>query len=193
VFKNYKTGGKIFNLQILHECMINSAKTTGMILFIIVCANILNSYIEYAGITHSISAWVKGLGWSFHQLIFGLIVLYAILGMFLDALSVQIATTPIIAPIVIAAGADFVGINTPEVLEYYAVWFGIFLIVMCELGMITPPMGLNLFIINGIRKDSGSIKDTVIGAIPFAIIMIFFVSLLIVFPQIAMYLTGLKI
>ena len=192
-YKNFTTEGSTLNFKILHECFINSAKTTGMILFIIVCANILNSFIEYAGITHSIAAWVKDLGLSFYQLIFGLVILYALLGMFLDALSVQIATTPIIAPIVIAAGSDFLGVSSPEVMEYYAIWFGIFLIVMCELGMITPPMGLNLFIINGIRKDSGTIKDTVTGAIPFAIIMIIFVSLLIFFPQIAMFLTGLKI
>ena len=193
VFKRLKGGGRALNFKILHECLINSAKTTGMILFIIVCANILNSFIEYAGITHSIAAWVKSLGLSFYQLVFGLVVLYAVLGMFLDALSVQIATTPIIAPIVIAAGSDFVGISSPEVMEYYSIWFGIFLIVMCELGMITPPMGLNLFIINGIRKDTGTIKDTVIGALPFAGIMIFFVCFLIFFPQIAMFLTGLKI
>ena len=85
------------------------------------------------------------------------------------------ATIPITFPIIVALGID-------------PVWFGIFIVLMCELGLITPPVGMNLFVVHGIRPDRGSIKDAMLGAVPYAIIMILFTLVLIAFPAVATWL-----
>ena len=97
--------------------------------------------------------------------ILALIVFYLILGMFMDVLSMQVATIPITYPIAIALGVD-------------PIWFGIFIVLMCELGLITPPVGMNLFVVHGIRPDKGGIEDAIWGALPYAAIMILFTLLL---------------
>ena len=81
---------------------------------------------------------------------------YLILGMFMDVLSMQVATIPITYPIAIALGVD-------------PIWFGIFIVLMCELGLITPPVGMNLFVVHGIRPDKGGIEDAIWGALPYAV------------------------
>ena len=91
--------------------------------------------------------WVASLGLSATGLILALIVFYLILGMFMDVLSMQVATIPITYPIAIAVGVD-------------PIWFGIFIVLMCELGLITPPVGMNLFVVHGIRPDKGACADT---------------------------------
>ena len=104
-----------------------------------------------------------------------LIVFYLILGMFMDVLSMQVATIPITFPIATALGVD-------------PVWFGIFIVLMCELGLITPPVGMNLFVVHGIRPDKGGIDDAIWGALPYALIMIGFTLLLMVVPGLATWL-----
>jgi TRAP-type C4-dicarboxylate transport system permease large subunit len=95
--------------------------------------------------------------------------------MFMDVLSMQVATIPLTYPIVTALGVD-------------PIWFGVFIVLMCELGMITPPVGMNLFVVHGIRPDRGDIRDAIWGALPFALLMILFTILLIFVPQIVTWL-----
>ena len=104
-----------------------------------------------------------------------LILFYLLLGMFMDTLSMMVLTIPIAVPVVTAAGVD-------------PLWFGIFIILMCELGMITPPVGMNLYIVHGIRKDGGPFTDVMRGALPYVVIIILFTCLLIAFPGIATWL-----
>ena len=104
-----------------------------------------------------------------------LIVFYLILGMFMDVLSMQVATIPITYPIVTALGVD-------------PIWYGIFIVLMCELGMITPPVGMNLFVVHGIRPDKGGIEDAMWGALPFVLIMLAFTLLLLAAPWMATWL-----
>lgn len=87
-----------------------------------------------------------------------------------------VLTVPIAVPMVTALGVD-------------PVWFGIFVVVMCEIGLITPPVGMNLFVVQGIRKDSGSFSDVVYGSLPFVVIMILFAGLLILWPELALMMT----
>jgi TRAP-type C4-dicarboxylate transport system permease large subunit len=104
-------------------------------------------------------------------------VFYLILGMFMDVLSMQVATIPITYPIATALGVD-------------PIWFGIFIVLMCELGMITPPVGMNLFVVHGIRPDKGGIEDAMWGALPYAAIMILFTLLMIAVPELVTWLPG---
>mgnify|MGYP006378777241 CR=1 FL=1 len=109
--------------------------------------------------------------------VLALIVFYLILGMFMDVLSMQVATIPITYPIIEALGVD-------------PIWYGIYIVLMCELGMITPPVGMNLFVVHGIRPDKGGIQDAIWGALPYAVIMLLFTFLLIAAPWLATWLPG---
>ncbi len=164
-----------FSLTMLHTTFIKTAQVTGMILLIVVCAMVLNLSLSLAKIPQRMTEVVAAMNLSFTGLMVVLIVFYLILGMFLDVLSIQVATTPIAYPIVIAAGGD-------------PIWFGIFLIVMCEVALITPPMGMNLFVIQSVRQDRGKLSDTIWGAQPFALIMLLYAVFLIFVPGIATWL-----
>lgn len=165
------------NWALLQGCFISTARVSGMILLIIAAAFILNLTISLTGVAEVMTKWVTSLGLSSVTLILGLIVFYLLLGMFMDVLSMMVATIPVTYPIAIALGID-------------PIWFGIFVILMCELGLITPPVGMNLFVVHGIRSDSGSIDDVMWGALPYAIIIIVFTLFLMVFPQVVTWLPG---
>lgn len=161
--------------ELLRTCFISTARVSGMILLIITAAFILNLTISLTGVAEAMTKWVAGLGLSATGLILALIVFYLILGMFMDVLSMQVATIPITYPIAVALGVD-------------PIWFGIFIVLMCELGLITPPVGMNLFVVHGIRPDKGGIEDAIWGALPYAIIMILFTLLILAIPQIVTWL-----
>jgi tripartite ATP-independent transporter DctM subunit len=163
------------NRELLRTCFISTARVSGMILLIITAAFILNLTISLTGVAEAMTKWVAGLGLSATGLILALIVFYLILGMFMDVLSMQVATIPITYPIAVALGVD-------------PIWFGIFIVLMCELGLITPPVGMNLFVVHGIRPDKGGIEDAIWGALPYAIIMILFTLLILAIPQIVTWL-----
>jgi C4-dicarboxylate transporter DctM subunit len=163
--------------RLLQHCFVQTAKTSGMILLIITAAFVLNLAISLTGVAEAMTAWVISFGLSATQLLLVLIVFYLVLGMFMDVLSMMVATIPLTFPIVSALGVD-------------PVWYGIFIVLMCELGMITPPVGMNLFVVHGIRPDKGGIRDAIVGALPYAAIMITFTLLLIAFPGLATWLPG---
>jgi C4-dicarboxylate transporter, DctM subunit len=166
--------GKL-NLELLRTCFISTARISGMILLIITAAFILNLAISLTGVAEAMTKWVVGLGLSKTGLILALIVFYLVLGMFMDVLSMQVATIPVTYPIAVAIGVD-------------PIWFGIFIVLMCELGLITPPVGMNLFVVHGIRPDKGGIEDAIYGALPYAVIMILFTLLLMAVPQLVTWL-----
>lgn len=162
-------------LSLLEHCFVSSAKTTGMILLIVLGAFVLNLALSLTGIGEALTKWVTGFGLGRVQLLVALIVFYLILGMFMDTLSMMVATIPLAFPVVSSVGVD-------------PIWFGIFIVLMCELGLITPPVGMNLFVVQGIRPDPGPVTDVIRGALPYALIMILFALVLIAFPQIATWL-----
>ena len=118
---------------------------------------------------------MTGLGLSQTALLLLFVLFYVILGMFMDAMSMLVLTVPIAVPMVTALGVD-------------PIWFGVFVVVMCEIGLITPPVGMNLFVVQGVRKGGGSFNDVIWGSVPFVVIMIIFAALLILVPGIAMLL-----
>jgi TRAP-type C4-dicarboxylate transport system permease large subunit len=121
-----------------------------------------------------VSSYVAALGTTPIETMWILVILYIVLGCFLETLSMMIATVPVIVPLVVSLGFD-------------PVWFGIFLVLMMELSLITPPVGMNLYVVQGIR-GKGSITDVIRGALPFVVIMLILVALIIYFPGIALWL-----
>ncbi len=158
-----------FDLGLLHHCFRQTAVLTGTILLIICGAFILNVTISVLGIPQALTKVVASFDVSPTELILILIVFYLILGCFLEVLSMQVTTIPIVYPIVTAVGID-------------PIWFGVFIVLMSELAMITPPVGMNLYVVQSIRTDGGQINDVIRGIIPYVFIMICF-TILIWFNQ----------
>ena len=168
-------GSRRLSLELLTNCFLSSARTTGMILLIVLAAFVLNLALSLTGVGEALTQWVTGFGLSQWQMLVALIGFYLVLGMFMDTLSMMVATIPLSFPVASSLGVD-------------PIWFGIFIVIMCELGLITPPVGMNLFVVQGIRPDRGGLEDVIRGALPYAIIMIAFTLLLIAFPQIVLWL-----
>jgi len=162
--------------QVMRDVIIGSVVTCSMIALIVLGASILGNAAAFLGIPQSVAAFVKGLGLSPFMLIVVLIGFYLVLGCFLDGFSMIVMTLPIVLPIVKAAGFD-------------DVWFGIFLVLAVEMAQITPPVGFNLFVIQGLTDDGLGYIARV--TLPYLIIMVGFVLLLTLCPNIVMILPKL--
>ncbi|MDJ0933232.1 TRAP transporter large permease [Breoghania sp.] len=162
-------------LDFLGQCFVNTARTSGMILLIITGAFMLNVTLSLGGVAQAATDWVASLGLPAVGLLIAFIVFYIILGMFMDVLSMMVLTIPVALPIVKAAGID-------------PIWFGIFIILMCELGLITPPVDINLYVVQGVRADKGPFRDVALGALPYVSLMIVFAMILIAFPGLVTWL-----
>ncbi len=152
-----------------------TVRTTSMIMLIFVAAFFLNFVIATTGLTRVLNDVIVHLGWTPLETMLAIIVFYLILGCFMETMAMMITTIPVIAPLVVSMGYD-------------PIWFGIVIVVLVEAAMITPPVGVNLYIVHGIRKDSGNLNDVIIGASPFVIAMCVLLGLLIAFPDIALML-----
>lgn len=165
--------GKL-SLRMLHECFITTVSVTAMIMLIAAAAFFLNFVLGLMGVPQALAALASKLASSQLAMMLVLTLFYLILGCFLDALAMVIGTIPIVFPLVTALGID-------------PVWFGIYLVVMAELALITPPVGMNLYVVQGIRKE-GLITDVIVGTLPFLVMMLLLVVLLWVFPGLALWL-----
>src|SRR5262245_20266557 len=157
----------------LKDIAIGAVLTCSMIAMILLGAFILGVSLAFLGIPAAIAAWVKSLGLSPLMLILALITFYLVLGCFLDGFSMIVMTLPIVLPIVKAAGFD-------------EIWFGVFLVLVVEMAQITPPVGFNLFVIQGLTEESIGYIASV--TLPYLAIMIAFTVLVTVVPEIALWL-----
>jgi C4-dicarboxylate transporter DctM subunit len=162
-------------VSVVHESFRSTIRITGMVMLIIVAAFYLNFVLSLIGLPQAVTQWVKGLGISPLETIWLLFVVYLILGCFLETLSMMITTIPVVTPLVVALGFD-------------PVWFGIFIVLMCELALITPPVGMNLFVVQGLRPRGSDINDVIVGIFPFMLVMVLFIAVLIYFPELALWL-----
>ncbi len=161
--------------RLLLNCFEQAARTTGMTVIVLTCALLLNVTISMLGATQAVTEWVASFGLGKISLLLVLIVFYVVLGMFMDAMSMLVLTVPIAVPMVASVGVD-------------PIWFGVFIILMCEIALITPPVGMNLFVVQGLRRDGGSFGDVVRGSMPYVFIMIGFVLVIIAAPSIVTFL-----
>ena len=164
---------KSFSLNIFKTALLNSIKTSVMISFIIAAAGFLSQVIGFLGIARALSEYITTLGLSPLLLILLIGLMYVILGMILDGISIVVMTLPIVLPIVVLAGYD-------------SLWFGIFLVFMVEISQITPPVGFSLFIIQSISGEK--IEYILKATLPFFLLMLLAVALIISFPQIVSFL-----
>ena len=152
----------------------STIRTTCMVLFIIVGAQILTYALVKTGASRALTAWVVDLGLSKWILFAIVTVLYIFLGCIIDGVSMMVLTLPILYPIIIAAVFD-------------PIWFGIALVILIELGNVTPPVGLNMFVIHGI-SGGRPIGEVIWGSLPFGILMLVVLALIGIFPGLVSWL-----
>ncbi|MDB5510691.1 MAG: transporter large permease [Enterovirga sp.] len=170
------------NRVMLRETLLATATTTSMIMFILIGAFLLQFVVSYLGVPTAMTRWVIGLGLSPMEFVLLVCALYLVLGMFMESLSIVVITLPVILPLLKALGIDLV-------------WFGILVVILVEAALITPPVGMNLFILQGMteRVSGGTpVKplDLYIGILPFLGAMLVVLGLVLAFPQIALWLPG---
>ena len=163
--------------QAFKDAIIETVKVTCEIMIIVTGAIILGHFIAVTTIPNMLSGWISGLGLPDVAVIAMIILMYLIGGLFMDSLAMITLTIPIIYPLVLAMGFD-------------PIWFGVIIVLVTEMGVITPPVGINVYVIKGITKGI-SLETIFKGIIPFLIAIIICVALLLAFPKIATFLPGI--
>jgi len=164
---------KSLTIKTFKQSLLGATKTSCMIAFILAGSSFLSLAMGFTGLPRNLAIWIESMELSPYLLIFVLTIFYIILGMFLDGISAVVLTMAIIEPMIRQAGFDMI-------------WFGIFLVVVVEMAQITPPVGFNLFVLQGMaNKDMGYIAKS---AFPLFLLMIFATIIIIIFPEIALWL-----
>ena len=162
------------------DCVLNTASASAMIFFILLGAQLFNTFLAFTQTPQLIADWVNGQGYSPMLVLALILIFYLILGCVMDSLSMILLTIPIFFPII--ESLDF-GMTQ----EMTAIWFGILALIVVEVGLITPPVGMNLFIIQSMAKDI-PIQRTYQGVLPFLLSDLIRVVILIAFPAISLWL-----
>ena len=164
---------KSLNKETFRQSLLGATKTSCMIAFILAGSTFLSLAMGFTGLPRNLAIWIESMQLSPYILIFVLMIFYIILGMFLDGISAVVLTMAIIEPMIRQAGFDMI-------------WFGIFLVIVVEMAQITPPVGFNLFVLQGMAdKDMGFIAKS---AFPLFLLMILAVILVVIFPEIALWM-----
>ena len=157
--------------------LLGTTRTTAMVLMIMASAMIFSRFLTVSTLPQNFAQWVGGLDASPYAILVGIMAVYIIGGCLMDALSFLIITINIFFPIIVNAGFD-------------PIWFGVVIVILMETGAITPPVGLNVYVIKGIVQDV-ALQDIFRGVFPYLMLMFLGLLILTVFPQIALYLPGL--
>ena len=158
--------------RMLRDVCEGTVRTTAMVVAILVGAFFLNVIIQTIGLTQQLSRLISAYQLSPVQVLLAVIVLYLVLGTFMEELSMMISTIPITTPLMVQAGYD-------------PVWYGILLVLLIQTAMISPPFGINLFVIHGIR-GRGTLSDVEKGSAPFVIALLAMIAMICVWPDIVM-------
>jgi tripartite ATP-independent transporter DctM subunit len=167
--------------QMLRAVILSSARTTAMIMLILTAAFILNFTLSILGVPHRLSEGVAAMGLGPTATLLILIGFYLLLGTFMDGFAMMVTTIPVILPILKAQHIDLV-------------WFGIIIVILTEAALISPPEGLNLYVIHGLRargrreEENPTIMDVYVGVLPFFAAMIVAIGIVVAFPAIALWL-----
>ncbi len=168
---------RTLSIRMLHDAFVATANLTAITMLILAVAFYLNFALGSLNITQTLGAFVAGLGHSTTGLMWILAVFYFLLGIFFETLPMMVGTVPIIFPIAVATGID-------------PIWFGVFMVLQCELSLLSPPVGMTLYVIQAVRRE-GNIKDVFAGTIPFVAAMVLMTAILIHFPELALWIPRL--
>ncbi|MDP6573644.1 MAG: TRAP transporter large permease subunit [Rhodospirillales bacterium] len=167
-------GYRLLTRDVMKRALIGSVKTSTMVLCIFWGAKLMGIYLTYQQITAKLAHMVLSQGLSPFAVLMLVVVLYLVLGMLMDALAAMVMTLPLTFPIVMALGYD-------------PIWYGVLLTMLIEGGMLTPPVGMNLFILQGLRPEYPFI-DLIKGAAPFFLMLVLVIFVVIAFPELITFL-----
>jgi tripartite ATP-independent transporter DctM subunit len=151
-----------------------TALTTAMVFTILIGANILGYFMTVSQIPESLCGWIVSLGLNRYMVMSIICIIYIILGCLMEGMAIMVLTLPVVFPLVLQMGFD-------------PIWFGVMVTLFIEMGLITPPVGVNVFVISGIAKDI-PMYTIFRGIVPFFFAMVICMIILIIFPQIALFL-----
>ncbi len=168
--------GKMSRKKLL-KCLLESGKTTAMIFLIIIGANIFSTFLGLARLPMGLADFITGLALPRLVILTGIIIIFILLGCVMDCYAIMILTVPIIFPVV-------------EAMQFDPIWFGVLMVIVLEVGLITPPVGLNVFVLKGAAPE---VPLTVIfrGILPFLLAALAAIIFLILFPQLALFIPSL--
>lgn len=162
------------NWSVLKMCLRETIKTTAMIVLLVIGAQMVTSILTVLWVTDNAVAWAASLAVSPIAILMFIYLLYLIFGCFMDGISLEVITLPIVFPIISALG-------------FNPIWFGIVLVILIEMGMLTPPVGLNVYVIHGLRPDR-PLTEVFLGIIPFFFMLVIGLAIITTFPIIATWL-----
>jgi C4-dicarboxylate transporter, DctM subunit len=163
--------------SVLFQVLVESARTTAMLFTLLIAATIFANFVNFTSLPNDLKTWITSLGLSPVMIIAAMMLIYVILGTVMEELTMVLLTIPLFFPIVTALGFD-------------PVWFGVLIVMVIQIGLISPPVGMNLFVINALLPQVG-LTTIFRGCWPFVATMIVALALLIAFPQISLFLPGL--
>jgi len=168
---------RTLTFRMLFEVLLDTARTTGMLMFLVIAAMVFSNLVIITGAPNVITNWMTGLDISPLAVIFIIVGIYVALGCVFESLAMMLVTVPLFYPLVQGLGFDLI-------------WFGIIIVVVIEISMITPPIGVNVFVLKSAIPDV-PMRKIFIGLVPFIGVDIVRVVLLVLFPGIALYLPSL--
>jgi len=151
-----------------------AVRVSAMVLFLVAGATVFSYFLALSTIPAEVVTWVAGLEVSRYVILVLILAIYIFLGCFIDAISMMVLTLPVIFPVILRLGFD-------------PIWFGVIAVLMMEAGLITPPMGLNVYTLAGVAKDV-PVEEIFRGALPFLMTIVVIVAIVTAFPQIALFL-----
>jgi tripartite ATP-independent transporter DctM subunit len=163
--------------QNLIGALNETMRSTAMIFVIVIGAMIFGYFLAISRLPFELASFVAGLPVSPHVILIGILIVYLFLGCIMDTLAMVILTVPIFYPVVARLGFD-------------PIWFGVIMVLVSEMGVITPPVGLNVYVIHGVAKDV-PLFTIFRGIAPFLLMMIVCIIFVIIFPQIALFLPNI--
>jgi len=163
--------------KMIVSCLLEATRITVMVLFLVAGATVFSYFLALSTIPTQVSVWIAGLEVSRYVVLAIIILIYFFLGCFLDSISMMVLTLPVVFPVI-------------ESLHFHPIWFGVVAVLMMEAGLITPPVGLNVYTLAGIAKDV-PMAEIFKGAAPFLLAIILIVVILTLFPEIALFLPSL--
>ncbi|MBL1422177.1 MAG: TRAP transporter large permease subunit [Alphaproteobacteria bacterium] len=163
--------------RMLVEVAFETVRVTAFLLLIVVCASIMSWVFDYLRIPLTIVSVIEGANLAPWAIVLLVALIYIILGMFVESISMMLMTLPVTYPVMMAIGID-------------PLWFGVFLVIMIEVGLVTPPVGIILFILRGVSEDV-DIKDVILGVIPFIAVILLFLVLIYFVPEIVTWLPAM--
>jgi C4-dicarboxylate transporter DctM subunit len=168
--------GKL-NLRSIFEVLVESGRTTAMLFTLLIAATLFANFVNFTTLPGDLKAWITQSGLTPTMVIVAMMGIYVVLGTVMEELTMVLLTIPLFFPIVTSLGFD-------------PVWFGVLIVMIVQIGLISPPVGMNLFVLNALLPNVG-LRQIFRGCWPFVLIMVMMLGVLIAFPQLSLWLPSL--